>query len=45
MAEPPSVGKGEITAKGSLNNRAVLQCRAGLLERLYDDTDPAVLKL
>ncbi|MFV0513488.1 MAG: feruloyl-CoA synthase [Jhaorihella sp.] len=43
LAEPPSVGDGEITAKGSLNNRAVLSRRAGLLERLYDDGDAAVL--
>ena len=45
MVEPPSVGDGEITAKGSLNNRAILTRRADLLERLYDDADPSVLKL
>lgn len=44
MAEPPSVGSGEITAKGSLNIQCVLTRRTQLLERLYDDTDPAVLK-
>ncbi len=43
MAQPPSVKNAEITAKGSLNISAVLTCRAHLLERLYDDTDPAVL--
>ena len=45
MAEPPSVGDGEITAKGSLNNRAILTRRAEFLDRLYDDADPATLKV
>lgn len=45
LAEPPSVGDGEITAKGSLNNRAILTRRAALLERLYDDADPATLNV
>lgn len=45
MAEPPDVGSGEITAKGSLNVRAILDRRAGLVARLYDDTDPAVIRL
>lgn len=44
MAEPPSVAAGEITAKGSLNNRAILQRRTDLLGRLYDDADAGVLK-
>lgn len=39
MAEPPSVGDGEITAKGSLNYNAILSRRAALLERLYTDGD------
>lgn len=40
MAQPPSVQDGEITAKGSLNISAVLNCRAELLNRLYaDDTN------
>ena len=33
--EPPSVAAGEITDKGSLNQRAVLRHRAAALERLY----------
>ncbi len=45
MSEPPSVGDGEITAKGSLNNRAITQRRAGLLDRLYDDADQAVIHI
>ena len=44
MAEPPNVGEGEITAKGSLNVRAILDRRKDLLARLYDDADPAVIK-
>ena len=39
LAEPPSVGAGEITPKGSLNVRTVTARRAGLVERLYDDAD------
>ena len=44
MAEPPSVADGEITAKGSLNVRRILDRRAGLVARLFDDTDPAVAR-
>jgi len=43
LAEPPSVKAHEITAKGSLNNNAVLRHRAGFLDRLYDDKDPATI--
>lgn len=45
MAQPPSIKDAEITAKGSLNISAILDSRAGLLERLYDDADPACLKI
>jgi feruloyl-CoA synthase len=34
-AEPPSLDRGEITDKGSINQRAVLQHRARLVEALY----------
>ena len=34
---------GEITAKGNLNNRRILSVRAALVERLYDDADPATI--
>lgn len=44
LAEPPNVGGGEITAKGSLNYNAILRRRADLLERLYDDSDLSILK-
>ena len=45
LAEPPSLGEGEITAKGNLNFRKVLARRAALLERLYDDADPCVIRV
>ncbi|NMG67972.1 AMP-binding protein [Azoarcus indigens] len=37
MAEPPSVEAGEITDKGYINQRAVLNRRADLVEYLYAD--------
>jgi len=43
LAEPPSIKAHEITAKGNLNNNAVLRHRAGFVDRLYDETDPAVI--
>ncbi len=45
LAEPPSMGDGEMTAKGNLNFRKILTRRAALLERLYDDADAAVQKV
>jgi feruloyl-CoA synthase len=33
--EPPSIDLGEITDKGSLNQRAVLKHRAALVEEMY----------
>ena len=45
LAEPPSLGDGEITAKGNLNARKLLTRRAGLLERLYAADDPAVVRI
>jgi feruloyl-CoA synthase len=35
LAEPPSLDAGELTDKGSLNQRAVLARRAALVETLY----------
>ena len=35
MAEPPSMDKGEATDKGSINQRAVLKNRAGVVDELY----------
>jgi len=45
LATPPSMSEGEVTAKGSINARKVLILRKELLERLYDDNDPAVVRL
>ncbi len=39
--EPPSPDAGEITDKGSFNQRAVLERRAGLVEELYAPEPPA----
>ena len=44
-AEPPSMDKGEMTDKGSINQRAVLKNRAALVEELYaDEESPRVIK-
>lgn len=45
LAELPSIADGEITAKGNLNFRKIQLRRADLLNRLYDDNDPAVIHL
>lgn len=46
MAEPPSMDKGEMTDKGSINQRAVLRNRADLVEQLYAEPVPeAVISL
>ncbi len=41
MAEPPSMDKAEMTDKGSINQRAVLQNRAALVDALYSAPRPA----
>jgi feruloyl-CoA synthase len=44
LEEPPSIDAGEITDKGYINQRAVLERRAGLVERLHAQADdPAVI--
>ncbi|TAM03664.1 MAG: feruloyl-CoA synthase, partial [Pusillimonas sp.] len=43
LTRPPSLDLGEITDKGSINQRAVLTHRKGLVEMLYANTDPAVI--
>jgi feruloyl-CoA synthase len=43
LSEPASMPEGEMTAKGNLNFRKILTRRKDLLERLYDDADPAVV--
>jgi feruloyl-CoA synthase len=44
LTEPPSLDAGEITDKGSLNSRGIRERRAAIVERLYDDNDPDVIK-
>jgi len=45
LETPPSIDAGEITDKGSINQRAVLRERANLVEMLYSQPDaPQVLK-
>lgn len=43
MTEPPNIDANEITDKGYLNQRAVLDRRAGLIERLYRGEGPDVV--
>lgn len=45
LAEPPSLKDSEITDKGSLNPRKIMARRADLLERLYDNEDPALIRI
>jgi feruloyl-CoA synthase len=41
LASPLSIDRGEVTDKGSINQRAVLENRKDLIETLYADTPPA----
>ena len=43
LSEPPSIDANEITDKGYLNQRAVLQRRAELVEKLYASSDKVVM--
>ncbi len=46
LEEPPSLDAGEITDKGSINQRNVLDHRAALVESLYSaEPGPAILRL
>ncbi|ASY66955.1 Benzoate-CoA ligase (plasmid) [Sinorhizobium sojae CCBAU 05684] len=45
LSEPPSLKDAEITDKGSLNVRRIIMRRAALLERLYDNEDPALIRV
>ncbi|MDD0815457.1 feruloyl-CoA synthase [Curvibacter sp. HBC28] len=40
LAEPPSIDKGEVTDKGSINQRAVLKHRDALVQALHQGTLP-----
>jgi feruloyl-CoA synthase len=43
MSEPPSIDANEITDKGYMNQRAVLERRAALVEKLYGDSADVIL--
>jgi feruloyl-CoA synthase len=43
LVEPPSIDKGEITDKGSINQRTVLTHRAALVDAMYEGSDPWLL--
>ena len=44
MAEAPSIDKGEITDKGSINQRAVLKHREALVNALHDGSLPFTIQ-
>jgi feruloyl-CoA synthase len=44
LAEPPTLDRGEVTDKGSINQRAVLSHRAETVDALHADTLHAILK-
>jgi feruloyl-CoA synthase len=43
LSEPPSIDKGEVTDKGSINQRAVLKHRDAWVQALHDGSAPGVL--
>jgi feruloyl-CoA synthase len=43
LNEPPSIDKGEVTDKGSINQRAVLKHRDTLVQALHAGTAPYTL--
>lgn len=43
LSDPPSIDRGEITDKGSINQRAVLTHRAALVEQLYAGGDGVIV--
>ncbi|TSE19886.1 Anthranilate--CoA ligase [Tepidimonas alkaliphilus] len=44
LADPPSLDRGEITDKGSINQRAVLTHRADTVDKLYEDALHPIVK-
>jgi len=43
LPSSPSLDEGEVTDKGSINQRAVLRCRAELIAALYAEPPPAIV--
>ena len=44
LTQPPSIERGEITDKGSINQRAVLLHRAALVEALHAGSDTSIIQ-
>lgn len=44
LSDPPTIDKGEITDKGSINQRSVLAHRAGTVAALHEGTLPHILQ-
>jgi feruloyl-CoA synthase len=44
LADPPTIDRGEITDKGSINQRAVLAHRADTVAALHEDRLHRILK-
>ena len=44
LAEPPALDRGEVTDKGSINQRAVLLHRADTVQALHADALPPIFK-
>ena len=44
LSEPPTIDIGEVTDKGSINQRAVLAHRSALVDALHADTLPGIIK-
>jgi feruloyl-CoA synthase len=44
LSDPPSLDKGEVTDKGSINQRAVLAHRAAMVDAFHSDCLPNILK-
>ena len=45
LSDPADMGEGEATAKGNINFARLLARRAPLVDRLYDDADPATITI
>ena len=43
LSVPPSIDKGEVTDKGSINQRSVLQHRDALVQAFHEGTAPGIL--
>jgi feruloyl-CoA synthase len=44
MHEPPNIDRGEVTDKGSINQRAVLKERDAMVQAFHEDRLPFTLK-